>query len=111
MLPAGRLCIPSAARGAVALCAQVREEVRHQARRLNWHPCVCIWGGNNEVEVRFALRKPHTPARSLQAAVTRHFALHRPTDLILAAKQRHPTQASMQWFPASRSAEGGISPL
>ena len=30
---------------------QMHEEVRHQALRLNWHPCACVWGGNNEVEV------------------------------------------------------------
>lgn len=36
-----------------ALRVQMREEVGQQAERLNWHPCVCVWGGNNEVEAAF----------------------------------------------------------
>ena len=32
---------------------QMRLEVGQQAERLNWHPSVCVWGGNNEVEAAF----------------------------------------------------------
>ena len=32
---------------------QMEVEVRQQAQRLNWHPSVCVWGGNNEVEAAF----------------------------------------------------------
>jgi beta-mannosidase len=30
--------------------AEVSKEVAHQARRLNWHPSLAVWGGNNEIE-------------------------------------------------------------
>ena len=33
-----------------AFLAEVRAEVAYQARRLNWHASMAVWGGNNEVE-------------------------------------------------------------
>ena len=33
-----------------AFLAEVSREVAYQARRLNWHASLAIWGGNNEVE-------------------------------------------------------------
>ena len=29
----------------------VEDEIRHQVRRLQHHPCLAIWTGNNENEV------------------------------------------------------------
>lgn len=31
----------------------MREEVQHQVFRLGSHPCVVVWGGNNECEDAF----------------------------------------------------------
>ena len=33
-----------------AFLSEVRQEVAHQARRLNYHASMAVWGGNNEVE-------------------------------------------------------------
>ena len=33
-----------------AFLAEVAQEVAYQARRLNWHPSLAVWGGNNEIE-------------------------------------------------------------
>ena len=30
--------------------AEVSQEVAYQARRLNWHTSLAVWGGNNEIE-------------------------------------------------------------
>lgn len=32
---------------------QVYQELTYQARRLDHHACIAIWGGNNEIEVAF----------------------------------------------------------
>lgn len=40
-------------RVSAGLHLQMRLEVGQQAERLNWHPSVCVWGGNNEVEAAF----------------------------------------------------------
>lgn len=36
-----------------AFLEEVRKELTHQARRINWHPSLIIWGGNNEIEAAF----------------------------------------------------------
>ena len=40
---------------------QIRQEVQFQIKRINWHPSVVIWGGNNEVET--AMGSWFEPAR------------------------------------------------
>ena len=38
--------------------AEVSKEVAFQARRLNWHASLAIWGGNNEVETAMGWYEP-----------------------------------------------------
>ncbi len=33
-----------------SVVSQIHKEVQFHMRRINWHPSVVIWGGNNEVE-------------------------------------------------------------
>jgi len=41
-----------------AFLAEVSKEVAYQARRLNWHASLAIWGGNNEVETAMGWYEP-----------------------------------------------------
>jgi hypothetical protein len=40
----------SVAEQGALIMLQVREEITQQVIRLNWHPSIMIWGGNNEAE-------------------------------------------------------------
>eukprot|EP00884_Botryococcus_braunii_P002498 jgi/Botrbrau1/12249/Bobra.0361s0012.2 len=50
-----------------AFLKEVKEEVTQQAIRLNWHPSIMIWGGNNEAEGAFEWYKPSRDNRLLYA--------------------------------------------
>ena len=41
-----------------AFLEEVRKELTHQARRLNHHASLAIWGGNNEIEAAFNWFEP-----------------------------------------------------
>ena len=41
-----------------AFLAEVSKEVSYQARRLDWHASLAIWGGNNEVETAMGWYEP-----------------------------------------------------
>lgn len=42
-------------------------ELKHQAQRINWHPSLAIWGGNNEVETSFGWFPPSQQNPNLYA--------------------------------------------
>lgn len=48
-----KICFQSNFEYEPGLLAQVRAEVTYQARRLDSHPSLAIWGGGNEVEASF----------------------------------------------------------
>ena len=45
--------------------AEVSKEVAFQARRLNWHASLAIWGGNNEVETAMGWYEPSRTNKDL----------------------------------------------
>lgn len=47
--------------------AEVSKEVAYQARRLNWHASLAIWGGNNEVETAMGWYEPSRNNKDLYA--------------------------------------------
>lgn len=51
-----------------AFLEEVRKEVTHQARRLNRHASLAIWGGNNEIEAAFGWFEPSRSNNRLYVA-------------------------------------------
>ena len=48
-----------------AFLSEVSKEISFQARRLNWHASLAIWGGNNEVETAMGWYEPSRSNKDL----------------------------------------------
>ncbi|NLV85271.1 MAG: glycoside hydrolase family 2 protein, partial [Spirochaetales bacterium] len=77
----------------------VREEIRHQGRRLRSHPCIVLWCGNNEIEMCIVQKRWKYNARR-NADIICLFEYILPQAL-------HEMDPDANYWPSSPSSGGG----